>query len=179
LTVHLSGRTIQRFISSGNTAQNMTDRGRALENLVCYVFGRIPGVSVTRRNTQNVFRTEEIDVAFWNERYDNGLHFLPNMILVECKNWSRAVTSAEVSYFDSIIRRRGLSFGVLVAANGITGDHIDQTEAQRILAAALAERRRIVVVTLPEIQTFRNTNQVVKLFKEKLCDLAVYGGLPL
>jgi len=61
--------------------------GRALEDLICYVTGLIPGVAITHRNELNAFDTEEIDVAIWNDGAADGLFFLPNIILVECKNW--------------------------------------------------------------------------------------------
>ena len=175
----LSQHCIQVFLNRANLANSMTDKGRALEDLICYVLEEIPGVTVTTRNKQNVFRTEEIDVAIWNERASNGLAFLPSVILIECKNWSQPVTSEELSWFHTKICNRGLSFGILIAANGITGDAQNLTQAQEILSKALAQQRQIVVITMSEILTFRNTNQVVNLVKKKLCDLVVYGGLPL
>ena len=116
-----------------------SERGEALEDLVCYLFEKLPGLSVTRRNRLNVFRSEEIDVAFWNDRDPSGLHFLPNIMLVECKNWSAPVSNSEVSWFDTKLRNRGLDFGVLITFSGITGDIVDQSSAHRIVAAALQE----------------------------------------
>jgi hypothetical protein len=103
-------------------APGRTIKGKALEDLIYYIFEKVPGIPFIERNQQNVFQTEEIDLAFWNDKTINGLHFLPNIILVECKNWSRAVDTDAVSYFKNKIDERGLDFGVLVAANGITGD---------------------------------------------------------
>src|SRR5262245_60419171 len=128
-----------------NGATN-AERGRAYEDLVCYVFEQVPGVSMTRRNALNAFQTEEIDVAVWNDGHADGLFFLTNIILVECKNWSNAVGSAEVNWFDSKLRNRGLDFGVLVATNGITGDANDLTTAHSMVDATLRERRRLVII---------------------------------
>ena len=45
------------------------EMGKALEDVVRYVlFEKVPGISVTKRNVRNVFDTEEVDVAFFNER---------------------------------------------------------------------------------------------------------------
>lgn len=123
----------------------------------------------------NAFHTEKIDVALWNDGHADGFFFLPNIILVECKNWSSRVSSAELSWFDTKLRSRGLSFGVLVAANGITGDAAHITAAHSIVAAALREGRRLVVIRSDELLTLTDSPQLVRLVKEKLCDLAVKG----
>ena len=34
--------------------------------------------------------------------------------LIECKNWTNRVGSAEVNWFDAKLRNRGLTFGILV-----------------------------------------------------------------
>ncbi|MBI1923298.1 restriction endonuclease [Candidatus Poribacteria bacterium] len=171
----VSQTRIQHFLQLGENAQTMTEQGRALEDLICYLFEKIPGISVTTRNRLNVFNTEEIDIAFWNEKDPRGLYFLPHIILVECKNWSVPVSSLEVSWFDTKLRNRGLTFGVLIAAKGITGNAEEQTGAHSIVAGALREQRQIVVITRQEIEAITDTSQIVRLFKEKLCELAVAG----
>lgn len=112
---------MQGFVDTGNNAATTTQRGRAFENMICYVFEQVPGVSITRRNEFNAFDTEEIDVALWNETFSDGFFFLPNLILVECKNWSHRVGSADVNWFDTKLRNRGLDFGIMVSSKGITG----------------------------------------------------------
>jgi len=173
------GRISQSRVSwywrTADTGKTVAEQGKALEDLICYVFGKIPGVSVEKRNLLNVFDTEEVDVALWNEKNQNGLFFLPYILLVECKNWSKAVDSAEVSWFDRKLKDRGLTFGVLIAAKGITGNPARLTAAHSIIAGALREQRNIVVLTRAEIQATNDTDQIVRLFKEKLCDLAVVG----
>jgi hypothetical protein len=51
------------------------------------------------RDKKNAFRTEEIDVAFWNEQEPDGLKAFDETILTECKNWSKPVGSMEVNWF--------------------------------------------------------------------------------
>jgi Restriction endonuclease len=160
-------------MSSATTAA----QGRALEDLICYVFEQVPGIAVTRRNQTNAFATEEIDVALWNDCHSDGFFFLSNVILVECKNWSRRVCSSEVSWFDTKLRNRGLDFGILVAPNGITGDRNELLAAHSIVAAALRERRRLVIIETDEFLRLSHSAQLVTLVKEKLCDLAVKGTL--
>jgi hypothetical protein len=101
--------------------------------------------------------------------------FLPNIILVECKNWSNRVGSIELNWFDAKLRNRGLTLGILVTTLGITGQAADLTAAHAIVAAALREGRRLVMVTTDELLATGRTEDLVRLIKVKLCDLAVKG----
>jgi hypothetical protein len=168
---------VQGFVDAGLAAANTTEKGRALENLICYVFGLVPGIAITRRNTLNVFDTEEVDVAFFNDGFADGFPFLPNLILIEAKNWSSNVGSNEVSWFDTKMRNRGLPFGILVTTLGITGNAADLTAAHAIVAAALRESRKLIVITVAEIQGLDSTEDLIVLIKTKLCDLALCGTI--
>jgi hypothetical protein len=160
------------------TPEGRIEKGRALEDLVCYLFGQVPGITVSKRNELNEFESEEIDVAFWNMKHNKGLYFLPDVIIVECKNWSSAVGSDEVSWFDSKLRRRrAFSYGILVAANGITGNPRDKSRAHDVISNALSEGRQIVVITRAEIDALSDSSELVELIKEKICELAVSGRL--
>jgi hypothetical protein len=121
----------------------------------------------------NVFANEEIDVALFNE----GIVSLPNIILVEAKNWSTRVGSAEVAWFLNKLQNRGLDFGILVTTLGITGDAADLTAAHHTVAVALAQKRRLIVITTDEIQALAHTDQLLHLIKVKICDLAVKGTI--
>ncbi|TGQ80242.1 hypothetical protein EN850_13240 [Mesorhizobium sp. M8A.F.Ca.ET.207.01.1.1] len=154
-----------------------SQRGKALEDLVAYVFGQVPGIAVTHRNEMNVFDTEEIDVAIFNDGAPDGFHYLPSVILIECKNWSSAVSSIEVSWFINKLRSRGLDFGVLVATNGITGNVAELTNSHNLVAAALLERRKLIVLTTAEIAALVDTDQLSTLVKRKLCELAIKGSI--
>lgn len=167
--------TIQGFIDAGQNAQTTAEQGRALEDLICYVMGLVPGVAITHRNEMNAFETEEIDVAVWNDRAADGLFFLPDIVLVECKNWSKRVGSEEVNWFDAKLRNRGLTFGILITTRGITGQAADLTAAHATVAAALREGRRLVVFTTDELLATASTEDLIRHIKRKLCDLAVKG----
>jgi len=170
----INQETVQGFVNAG-MAGTTAQQGKALEDLACYVFGLVPGIAITRRNALNVFDTEEIDVALWNDGAANGLFFLPNLLLVECKNWSARVGSAEVSWFDAKLRSRGLEYGLLISPLGITGHAQDLTAAHSVVAGALRERRRLLIVTTAELLALAHTDDLVLLIKEKLCDLALSG----
>lgn len=173
----LSSPRILELLETSRNGDTTTQRGRALEDVLCYVFGRVPGIAITHRDQLNAFQSEEIDVALWNDKKAGAFDFLPNIVLLESKNWSDAVGSAEVAWFDTKLRNRGLDFGVFVALNGITGDAVDKTAAHQIIAASLREQRRLIVVTGNDLSSLRTTLELVTLIKTKLCELAVTGTL--
>ncbi|MEH7148815.1 restriction endonuclease, partial [Priestia megaterium] len=166
---------INHFLSIGDNSRTAAEKGKSLEDLSCYIFEKVPGISIAKRNEMNTFNTEEIDIALWNERSRRGLHFLPNIILIECKNWSTAVSSKEVSWFAQKLESRGLDFGILIAANGITGDSTDISRANSIVAQHLGRGRKIIIITRREIEQLQNTDNLSLIIKEKLCELAVAG----
>lgn len=168
---------VAAFFARGDAASTTKEKGDALEELICYVFSTVPGISITRRNQRNVFDTEEIDVAFFNEQVPNGLPFLPWIFLVECKNWSKPVGSEHINWFDTKMRNRGVGFGILVAANGITGNPAMLTDGHLTVARALQDGRKLIVITRDELLRFTDSSQLVHMIKEKLCDLVVSGML--
>ena len=175
----LSRRTMLRYVKQAQLATSAADKGKALEALIAYTFSRVPGIAIARRDALNVFSSEEIDIAFWNDQFPRGLYFLPNIILVECKNWSNPVGAAEVSWFDNKLQRRARTHGVLVASNGITGNSDDVTAAHDIIRNGLAAGRHMIVLTQEEILSMGDTSALVRLLKEKLCELVVSGTVIL
>lgn len=173
----ISRQTVRRYWSDGDNAQTTHEKGKALEDLICYIFKKVPGITVSRRNTLNERQSQEIDIAFWNRRHRDGFYFLQNIILVECKNWSRPLGSDGVNWFDSKLRRRAQPFGILIAANGITGNAADKTAEHDAISSALEDGRQLVILTRPEINTLVSTKQLVELIQNKLCELAVSGTL--
>jgi len=173
----LSADRMSAFLQAVRTGDTTTERGRALEDLLCYIFGSVPGIAITHKDQLNAFHSEEIDVALWNDKKVGAFDFLPNIVLLESKNWSNAAGSAEVAWFDTKLRNRGLDFGIFVALSGITGNAGDKTAAHQIIAASLKEQRRLVVLTGTDLTGLSNTSALVRLIKTKLCELAVTGTL--
>jgi hypothetical protein len=156
-------------------AQGAAAKGRALEDFICFLFPFVPGIEIVQRNALNAFQTEELDIALWNDRHQAGLYFLPHLLLIECKNWSNAVGSQEVSYFVSRLRQRGCDHGILFATNGVTGVPEDLTRAHFEVATALAAGIRVMVITTPDIAGLKNSDDLVTILKLKLCQLTVAG----
>jgi hypothetical protein len=173
----LSDGKVRALLSLVHNASSATEKGRSLEDLLCYIFGKVPGIAITHRDQLNTFYSEEIDIALWNDRIPGSLDFLPNIILIEAKNWSVPVGSSEVAWFDRKLQNRGLDFGVFVAVNGITGNASERTAAHEIIASCLRDHRRIVVMTGDDLFALRKTDTLVTLIKMKLCELAVTGTL--
>ncbi len=166
---------VQEFFLRGFSSDTTTDQGRALEDLVSYLFEAVPGIAVTERNVVNAFHTEEVDVAFWNDQHRRGLWFLPTTLLIECKNWSRPVGGGEVAYLVRRLQNRGLDLGFLVATGGVTGSPIDLTDAHFEIATALKDGIRVVVIDRAEIEQLAHSDDLVRLVKRKLCMLAARG----
>src|SRR5690242_9007716 len=135
----ISSSRIRAFLLRGDQAQTAQEKGDALEELICYLFSSIPGLIFADRKVKNVFGTQEIDVAFRNEGHPSGLSLsvFPFVIFIECKNWMNKVGSEEVRWFVSKVEDRGITFGILIAANGITGDQQNRSDAHFIVASAL------------------------------------------
>lgn len=175
----LSADTISAHLKRAADPANSTYlRGRAYEDVLVHIFQAVPGCD-TQRNSLNRFASEEVDISVMNFRDYDGLRALPEIFLVECKNWSDPVDSATVSTFATKIRHRGCTLGVLVAANGVTGDPHEQTAAYQAAANALLEKTRILLLTTSDLQTLRSGKDIVVLLHRRLLDLVAAGTFTL
>jgi predicted helicase len=123
----------KKLIDAMTTAQTNDEKGRSLEDLIQYLMERIPGIEIGVRDVRGDI--EEIDFVLLNEQIDPFIKSWENVILVECKNWSKKVGASEVEWFIHKLRRRGLTNGILIAAEGITGD--EQRAAGALIMEAL------------------------------------------
>ena len=167
---------IQGYLRRADKARTRAARGKAYEELACYLFGCVPGVTITGRNLLNTFATEEIDVACFNQQDPAGLSQLNPFFLVECKGWRHPVTSEQVAWFLMKIEHRGLDFGVLIAAKGITGVAEHLTAAHSLVAFALGKKIRMIIVTRAEIEALNSGEELARLIIEKVTRLHATGG---
>ncbi|MBS1714943.1 MAG: restriction endonuclease [Armatimonadetes bacterium] len=158
-----------------DTSATVQQKGKALESLVENIFRVIPGIDLVLRNRLNTFQTEEIDLAVYNSAVSGSLSAFPDIILVECKNWSSPIGSHEVAYFSTRLRHRGCTLGILLAMNGITGDSAGLTQARFETATALIDKIRIIVVTRPDLDALNSVPDFVNLLKLKCLTLVVSG----
>jgi hypothetical protein len=166
-----------RTVDQAKGKKQRAVKGRAFEDLARYLFEGIPGVAVTARDKVNLFGTEEIDLACLNHGHPEGLITLPPNFLVECKGWRHPVGSEQVAWFLMKIRHRGLDFGILIAAKGITGEPGERTASHFIVSVELAAARsiRMVVVTRNEIETLQSGEQFARMLIEKVTRLHATG----
>jgi len=174
----ISHQRVAAFFAEGNGPISAYQKGKRLEELIIYVFEKIPGIEFYKANVVNHGNSEEVDVAFFNNKARTGFPFLEYFLLVECKNWSVPIGAAQVREFATKLKRRACPNGVLVAANGITGNAQELNAAHHEITMTLAvESIKIIVVTRPEIEAWTDTADVVKLFKLKLLELTVAGSI--
>lgn len=77
---------IKQIMDESQSSNSTYDKGKKFEDLACYLFEMIPGITIAKRNAMNQYDTEEVDVSIWNDKYEDGLPLINNIFLVECKN---------------------------------------------------------------------------------------------
>ncbi len=162
------------------SAPSKTDQGKRLEHLACWLLSHLPGFSARTSNFFSHDGAQELDVLFWNERLPGGFANFGSTLMVECKNWGGRVDSSDVAWFDWKLRLGNVSEGILIAANGITTSHDRRGSAAGILIAANGDQpnpRKIIVVTLEEIEAIKSTDDLRDLLIYK--QMALAGRNPL
>lgn len=166
-------KKIADMFKASENACTTAEKGKILEDMACYLFETVPGIQIAEKNVMNIYDTEEIDVAIWNNQDIEGFKFLSCLILIECKNWSCPISSIEVNWFANKVENRGLDFGILIATNGITKGKHEIKRAQSVLLEYLRKRIRIIVIEKKDILALNNSNDMVELIKKKICKLVV------
>ncbi|MGV9972857.1 restriction endonuclease [Nocardia beijingensis] len=175
----LNSAVVAQYLGqAANPANSTHARGRAYEDALAYIFESVPGCQV-QRNSLNRFHSEEIDIAVMNFKPENGLRALPEIFLIECKNWREPVDSATVSTFATKLRHRSCKLGILIAANGVTGNPYEKTAAYQAASNALQEKIRILLLTTDDLCSVRSHQDVVNLIHRRLLDLIAAGTFTL
>ncbi|MGW3957611.1 restriction endonuclease [Streptomyces sp. NPDC004752] len=170
-----SKEEISRLAAVGKDKSLTTkERGDALESLFRYLLEEIPGV-LTRSNGIDPFRGSEIDISVANAQTAMWMKVVPSLFLVECKNWDNPVDAKAVGAFILKLREKGVSMGIMVAANGITGDQNELTAAYMKINMAQQEGQRVIVVTLDDIVALKNVEQFSKLLCERILECVAAG----
>ncbi len=169
---------IVEHLRNASTAAHTDAQGHAYEKLAGYVFEQVPGCRV-ESNVINNFRTEQVDVAVGNDRLAHGLPILPSVFLVECNDWSNPVDSKTVGYCFNILAGRGVELGVLVAANGITGQE-DMLHAASLGFAAAPRGVKLIVITSKDLTNLTSTEDFIELMSRRYLRAVASGtiGLP-
>jgi hypothetical protein len=147
--------------------RNSERKGRLLERMIADLFTSIPGLTLDGEDIVNAFKSEEVDLIFWNDQHDEGFRFLDCPLIVECKGWSRPVAGREVRYFATELKDKGRRNGIFVALNGITGDEQNLTAAF-FYVAAMIEGVQVLVLTGEELAALQYAEGLISIFRSKL-----------
>src|SRR5438105_2807361 len=161
--------TYRTLLGNANLARTNQRKGQTFEALIGYLFASLPGVEVRERRART--SSEEIDLVLWNERRIHVLKILENVILVECKNWTKRVGTPDVNWFATKLRNRGLMNGILVTRNGITEDCY--RDGVRIIMNSLRHQNKIIVLTFAELKGLNSNADFLDLLKRKYCQLFI------
>jgi Restriction endonuclease len=155
------------------SAATTREKGQRLEELMVWLLPHIPGFQVRRRDVFDSEHSQEIDIVLWNERRSDGFAGFGEIIMVECKNWTRPVDSSDVAWFYWKMRMGGVREGLLIAASGITGEQNRLRNAREIVISANRDdpSRRIFVITLDEISALTSRDDLRSLIIDKYLDL--------
>ncbi len=155
------------------------EKGQSFELLSLYMFEHLNGVDVTEHDAR--MPSEEIDLVLWNAQTEEILRPWDSIILVECKNWSTPVGAAVLDNFINKVRRRSLTTGIFIAANGVTGGFIkgdgNEPGAIGILTSALQDGIRVIVITMDDIRNIQSLDDIRNLIKARYCGLYVHKVL--
>jgi hypothetical protein len=149
----------------GRSAGN--PRGRALEQIVCEMFGSLPGVEIGERNILAGSGEAELDILLANTQREDGLPVFGRDVLIECKSSDDPLDSRGVNHFVSQVQRRNLPWSVIVSLSGITGDRDDWTRAQLEIARAAETRNGIMVFTRDELREIRSVEHFAVVIEQK------------
>ena len=173
----LSSPRIRKALADSDVATTTTERGRLLEDIIAYMFARCRGVRHHGNNLLNAAGSSEIDVCFWNSRLAGSFDFLPEIIVVECKNTADPLGSAAVRIFESKLRSMRLGLGILVATNGITGNEDNLRAAHDVIRTSFQTHElRIIVLTRAELEGLKNTDDLMHLLQDKILRLTMQAS---
>jgi hypothetical protein len=159
---------------AGDEATTATERGRILETLIAYLLACCPGTRHVANNSLNSAGSSEVDVCFWNSQFVGSLDFLPQILIVECKNTAERVGSAAIRVFVGKLEEMRLDHGILIAANGITGDAESLRAAHDVIRTTFHLKHiKIIVLTRNELEGLRDIEELIRLLQDKILLLTV------
>jgi hypothetical protein len=96
-----------------------------------------------------------------------------NIVVAECKNTADRIGSAEIRNFRAKLADMKVHFGILVAANGITGDAENLRNAHDAVRQAFQHGIQIAVLTKNELLELAHTDDLIRLIEDKILLLTV------
>lgn len=130
-------------------------QGKALENLMLKFFSGVEGFECQPNATTE---TEEVDIWILNKSKDELFAKEGNLILCECKNWTRKVGRPELNVFIGKVKNRNkrCRLGFFIAWNGVTKDFNEE------LLRFTHDEEMIVVLTKEGIIEAIRTGDIIQ-----------------
>ncbi|WP_436924913.1 restriction endonuclease [Halosimplex amylolyticum] len=144
----------ERHLAAVDRAESTTEKGETFEEFANFLFGGIPFLNV--RSDRLDTKTGEIDlvVEYTGTTEKTIFDEYSRFILVECKNWSKSVGTAQVRNFKGKMDKSQVDIGIIFARRRLSGDNSEY--AQRYIHDLFQrEGRMILVVGENEIQQLR------------------------
>lgn len=169
---HLTRPYLRVLLDHMNNTSDSQSKGNRLEDVAFYLFSLLPGC-VPRRNLRDLVGASEHDLVVSNMSAASSLigDVFGRDFLIECKNWCKPVGVEQVGYF---LFRMGLThcrFGVIIAAQNISGKPTGDTHARAIVRRAFHEHgSACVVVSMNDLEDLARgrTSGVTSLLIERL-----------
>jgi hypothetical protein len=164
---------IARLLHESDNAPSSDVKGAKLEELVRYLFCKIPKVTFYGANILDRNRAHELDVVFDNDTRSD-LYFLDSAIITECKNTATPISSADVGWFVRKLQDRVATSGIIISLNGVTGQGsgVDNAHSE-ILNALVRDKIRVLVIKREDILAFQDTSDLVNILKRKILKLTI------
>jgi hypothetical protein len=179
----IDGEWIRAELAAIRKDSTAATKGRRLEALVRRIFCQIPGLSLEDQDVISAYKTQEMDLYFFNAHERDGLHFLDCPLIIECKGWSDPVDGQEIRRFATLLKDKGCRDGIFVALNGITGHPQTMSAGFYHVAAALLGGQLVLVVTGDDLANASNTAGLITLLRRRMLDqvkgqvLAIAGSI--
>ena len=157
-------------LNAGDGAVTSKAKGDALEEAICLCLESLAGIEVIERNCISAPGSSEIDIVLHNKKSgaNSAVAFLDTIILVECKNWASPVDSKAIRDFLAKVKAAKVKEGILIAANGITGDAKDVTRGHDVIRQAFdTDGTKIIVLTRAEIESFSSAADVMNAIRKR------------
>ncbi|MGH3630772.1 MAG: restriction endonuclease [Sciscionella sp.] len=149
-------------------------RGKALEDLVQFVFSKVPSVKLYQRDARDEAGAQEVDLVFSHYPAISKIPISDITILIECKNEASPTSAADIREFGTKLRSRSLPIGVFVTTSGLAGT--PGRSAHAAIRDELATGSAIIVVTSSELANFDSHNELVRLLMARLLELRTLRG---
>jgi hypothetical protein len=171
---YYSKHRIQDYLNRSDDASNADAKGRIFEDLAVYLMEKFQGVRVADRNVLDKTGSQELDVVFWNNRVSSPFDFLDPILISECKNEAKPLSSAKCREFIAKLRSRGANNGLLITSSGIAGQLNGYRYANSVIMDALtADRIKVIVLDRNEILSLNNTDDLFNIISEKFLNLTL------